>query len=282
MAACAASPVEGFRNQTSFSQQRRSQRAWATGRERTAEERAQMLDELCAYIEAEGGILRADRVAQFYQSKPASYKAYFMREGLRNVVSRSERLTWDPRDFILLNLEGKSMTGCAPTSKAARDVAHVVPSADSPLVHAGAYCVVRKHSTMGCAVVGFGNEQLVGCILGEAPHVQISNSWVKVSPHVDANAGTGLATCSLFAAWGPEAEARSPISAKLVGNVFDAMVLNYLSSPLATQMSNPDLACVRSIVHYIAATFPVEREMSVTRVDDFLRHNPEYRPMLHR
>eukprot|EP00971_Amphidinium_carterae_P163206 3235717-Amphidinium_carterae.1 len=135
---------------------------------------------------------------------------------------------------------------------------------------------------MGCAVVGFGSEELVGCILGEAACLSIMSTTVHISPHVDNNAGTGFAACSIFAAWGPDAESMSPISAPLLGTYLDAMVLRFLSSALASHMSNPDLACVRSLVHYIAASFPADREMSVSRVDDFTRHNPEYRPILQR
>eukprot|EP00971_Amphidinium_carterae_P327193 6458383-Amphidinium_carterae.1 len=143
-----------------------------------------MVDELCAYIDSEGGQLRADRVAQFYQSKPPTYKQYFMREGLRNIVNRSGCLTWDPRDFIKLN-HVAVLPGDALALKAASAGAQ---KKGSQLIHAGAYCVVRKHSTMGCAVAGFGNEELVGCILGEAPHLSIMNTTVHISPHVDTNA----------------------------------------------------------------------------------------------
>eukprot|EP00971_Amphidinium_carterae_P226476 4492335-Amphidinium_carterae.1 len=74
----------------------------------------------------------------------------------------------------------------------------------------------------------------------------------------------------------------SPIPVQLLGTYLDAMVLRFLSSALASHVSNPDLACVRSLVHYIAANCPADREMSANRVNKFTRHNPEYRPILHR
>mmetsp|Transcript_31751 Transcript_31751/g.72462 ORF Transcript_31751/g.72462 Transcript_31751/m.72462 type:complete len:346 (-) Transcript_31751:256-1293(-) len=280
MAFCAALPVEGFQKQAAgvpWKAKRRGRREHNCPNQ--SENENEMIDELCAYIASEGGELRADRIAQFYQSKPVTYKQYFMREGLRNIVNRSGRLTWDPRDFIKLTTDATVLQGNTLTMKAASEG---VQNKGSQLIHAGAYCVVRKHSTMGCAVAGFGSEKLVGCILGRAPYLQIMNTRVNISPHVDTNTGTGFAACSLFAAWGPDAENIDPISAQLLGSTLDAIVLNFLSSSLASHMSNPDLACVRSLVHYIAASFPAKRAMSVSGVEDFARHNPEYQRILRR
>eukprot|EP00971_Amphidinium_carterae_P229821 4560568-Amphidinium_carterae.1 len=69
------------------------------------------------------------------------------------------------------------------------------------------------------------------------------STTVHISPHVDTNAGTGLAACSIFAAWGPEAEAVSPVSAQLLGVFLDAMVRSRIPSALVSHISNPDLAC---------------------------------------
>mmetsp|Transcript_17678 Transcript_17678/g.39748 ORF Transcript_17678/g.39748 Transcript_17678/m.39748 type:complete len:337 (-) Transcript_17678:191-1201(-) len=238
----------------------------------SAESINQMIDELCEYIEAEGGEMRAERISHFYQIKPLAYKQYFKREGLRNIVTKCDRLSWDPLDCIKLNYDATTTTTTPVKNNVTRQ----------HLIHEGAHCVVRKHSTMGCAVAGFGSEKLVGCILGRAPYLQIMNTRVNISPHVDTNTGTGFAACSLFAAWGPDAENIDPISAQLLGSTLDAIVLNFLSSSLASHMSNPDLACVRCLVHYIAASCPVKRAMSVSGVEDFARHNPEYQRILRR
>eukprot|EP00971_Amphidinium_carterae_P169525 3358330-Amphidinium_carterae.1 len=234
----------------------------------------QIMDELCAFIASgEGGVMPITKVAEFYRSKPTCFRCYFMQEGLRNVVKNCDRLCFASRRYVMVKTlpHNPDQSTKSVTKNAERICVH---ETNSQLIHHGAHCVVRKHSTMGCAVVNFGNEQLVGCILGKGPTAKIKNTTMNISPHVDHNNGTGFAACSIFVAWGPHADAVSPISPKVVAGYFDAVVLTYLSRELADRMSNPELACVRSLVHYIAVWFPAERQMPSARITDFVKINP--------
>eukprot|EP00971_Amphidinium_carterae_P110252 2184280-Amphidinium_carterae.2 len=112
-AASSAAPVQALRSEVAAQLQTNE-----TGHPRREEvqttTRDEMIDSLVAYIiEVEGGEMKAERIAQFYQANPPNYKKYFMKKGLRNLVTSSDKLTWDSRNFIRPRQNAAQMPGCA-------------------------------------------------------------------------------------------------------------------------------------------------------------------------
>jgi|Transcript_25930 hypothetical protein len=103
----------------------------------------------------------------------------------------------------------------------------------------GAYCQVKKHSDMGCAVVSFQDQATRDLVLNlvkarSVEKVDDKNKTRQVFPiegvevqwreHFDKDAGQHLST-DIFVAWGRQAEKSNALDAPLIAQAVDALVL---------------------------------------------------------
>eukprot|EP00928_Gymnodinium_smaydae_P067009 TRINITY_DN49947_c0_g1_i1.p1 TRINITY_DN49947_c0_g1~~TRINITY_DN49947_c0_g1_i1.p1 ORF type:complete len:229 (-),score=36.96 TRINITY_DN49947_c0_g1_i1:180-866(-) len=98
---------------------------------------------------------------------------------------------------------------------------------------AGKLCTVRKHLTLGCAVVSFTSDDVQKSVLSYAeqhrhqlngwPTVQLGPHVIALKPHHDKATGQTDET-SLFAFWGHQAEKKWPIDVVLISEEFDRII----------------------------------------------------------
>jgi len=86
---------------------------------------------------------------------------------------------------------------------------------------ASKFLTVRKHTSMGCAVLSFRDPQVREAVLKEGEEVTISGVRVQLQPHKDKETGEDVPT-DVFAAWGRKVEKATPLSESKLLSHFDA------------------------------------------------------------
>ena len=87
-------------------------------------------------------------------------------------------------------------------------------------VEAGKFVSVRKHSSIGCAVVSFQDVGVRQHILAKASCQQLGNVSVEIAAHVDPATSSEVPT-DLFVAWGRKVEQSTPLSIHELVSYFD-------------------------------------------------------------
>jgi len=84
----------------------------------------------------------------------------------------------------------------------------------------GRHCDVRKHSSMGCAIVTFADPTIRDMVLKESQTATIGGIQVKLKPHYDKEAKENVPT-DLFVGWGRQVEKATPLSESKLVEYFD-------------------------------------------------------------
>jgi len=84
----------------------------------------------------------------------------------------------------------------------------------------GAHCTVRKHSSMGCAVISMVSVQTRQAILQAGLKLEISGHTLTIRPHSDKDTKQEIMT-DIFAGWGRQAEKNEPLSEQELASYFD-------------------------------------------------------------
>mmetsp|Transcript_46711 Transcript_46711/g.85539 ORF Transcript_46711/g.85539 Transcript_46711/m.85539 type:complete len:399 (+) Transcript_46711:148-1344(+) len=85
----------------------------------------------------------------------------------------------------------------------------------------GRHCDVRKHSSMGCAIVTFEDPTVRDMVLKESLTATIGGIQVKLKPHFDKEAKENVPT-DLFVGWGRQVEKATPLSESKLVEYFDS------------------------------------------------------------
>eukprot|EP00929_Paragymnodinium_shiwhaense_P014191 TRINITY_DN12207_c0_g1_i2.p1 TRINITY_DN12207_c0_g1~~TRINITY_DN12207_c0_g1_i2.p1 ORF type:complete len:824 (+),score=274.83 TRINITY_DN12207_c0_g1_i2:90-2561(+) len=86
---------------------------------------------------------------------------------------------------------------------------------------AGDACTVRKHSSMGCAVVSMRDARVRQAILNSGLETMINGIRVQLKPHFDKETKVEIPT-DMFVAWGRQVEIKTPLSERELVKHFDA------------------------------------------------------------
>lgn len=89
-----------------------------------------------------------------------------------------------------------------------------------PVEEVGDNATVRKHSSMGCAVVSLRDPRVREAILRASETVTIANIKVQLKPHFDKDTNQEVMT-DLFVAWGRQVEKTTPLSERDLTKFFD-------------------------------------------------------------
>lgn len=93
----------------------------------------------------------------------------------------------------------------------------------------GEACEVRKHSSMGCAVVSMKDPRVRAAILEKAgPEVMLGGVKVQVKAHFDKETKQEILT-DIFVAWGRQTEKATPVSEHELAKFFDAKAQEIMS-----------------------------------------------------
>lgn len=89
------------------------------------------------------------------------------------------------------------------------------------LVEKGKHCEVKKHSSIGCAVVTFIDARVRSAVLSSLGDMStIGEVQVKLKPHQDKDTKSEVPT-DLFVGWGRQAEKNTPLSELVLVKYFD-------------------------------------------------------------
>jgi len=87
--------------------------------------------------------------------------------------------------------------------------------------HTGTNCTVRKHSSMGCAVISMNSIQTRQAILRAGlTKIEIAGHTLTVKAHSDKDTKQEIMT-DLFAGWGRQAEKTDPLPEQTLADFFD-------------------------------------------------------------
>jgi len=84
----------------------------------------------------------------------------------------------------------------------------------------GENVTVRKHSSMGCAVISMRDPRVRDAILAAASETNISGMRVQMKPHHDKDTKAEVPT-DIFVAWGHKEEKKNPLSERELAKHFD-------------------------------------------------------------
>ncbi|CAE7560315.1 unnamed protein product [Symbiodinium sp. CCMP2592] len=84
----------------------------------------------------------------------------------------------------------------------------------------GEVVTVRKHSSMGCAVVSMTDVRVRQAIVEEGNECVINGIKVQIKPHTNKETKEEVLT-DLFVAWGRQAEKQNPLSEQTIAKYFD-------------------------------------------------------------
>mmetsp|Transcript_62559 Transcript_62559/g.146748 ORF Transcript_62559/g.146748 Transcript_62559/m.146748 type:complete len:754 (+) Transcript_62559:68-2329(+) len=84
----------------------------------------------------------------------------------------------------------------------------------------GEVVTVRKHSSMGCAVVSMTDIRVRQAIVAESTECTINNIKVQIKPHTNKETKEEVLT-DLFVAWGRQVEKVNPLSEQQIAKYFD-------------------------------------------------------------
>lgn len=84
----------------------------------------------------------------------------------------------------------------------------------------GEVVTVRKHSSMGCAVVSMTDVRVRQAIVAEGNECTINSIKVQIKPHTNKETKEEVLT-DLFVAWGRQAEKANPLSEEKIAKYFD-------------------------------------------------------------
>jgi len=87
-------------------------------------------------------------------------------------------------------------------------------------VQRGRYTEVRKHSSIGCAVVTMQDVNIRQALLNGGPQATIAGIRVKLKPHVDRDTQQEVMT-DVFVGWGRQVEKATPLSEADLVSFFD-------------------------------------------------------------
>lgn len=86
--------------------------------------------------------------------------------------------------------------------------------------HAGTHCNVKKHSSMGCAIVTLNDANFRKVLVETTAVIEIDGRELKVKAHQDKDSKEDIPT-DVFVGWGHKAEKANPISEKDLADYFD-------------------------------------------------------------
>lgn len=98
-----------------------------------------------------------------------------------------------------------------------------------PMEEVGENVTVRKHSSMGCAVVSMKDTRVRDAILRLGNEIIISGIRVQMKPHTDKETKMEIPT-DIFVAWGRQVEKTSPLSERELTKYFDTKHQDFLSA----------------------------------------------------
>jgi len=98
-----------------------------------------------------------------------------------------------------------------------------------PMEEVGENVTVRKHSSMGCAVVSMKDTRVRDAILRLGAEIIISGIRVQMKPHTDKETKMEIPT-DIFVAWGRQVEKTSPLSERELTKYFDTKHQDFLSA----------------------------------------------------
>jgi len=94
----------------------------------------------------------------------------------------------------------------------------------------GKHCVVKKHSSMGCAIVTMNLAQVREAIVAACTDkVPVAGHMVNIKVHTDKETGADIPT-DLFAGWGRQAEKSDPLSEEVLADFFDELHNQFAST----------------------------------------------------
>merc|ERR1719277_33936 len=98
------------------------------------------------------------------------------------------------------------------------------------LVERGRHCEVKKHSSMGCAVVTLSDARVRQAILNAlGQETTIANIKVKLKPHFDKETDKEVLT-DLFVGWGRQIEKTTPLAEVEIAKFFDQLHAQMLAT----------------------------------------------------
>lgn len=98
-----------------------------------------------------------------------------------------------------------------------------------PMEEVGENVTVRKHSSMGCAVVSMKDTRVREAILRLGAEIMISGIKVQMKPHTDKETKMEIPT-DIFVAWGRQVEKTSPLSERELTKYFDTKHQDFLAA----------------------------------------------------
>jgi len=94
----------------------------------------------------------------------------------------------------------------------------------------GEWVTVKKHSSMGCAVVSLRDPRVREAVLAElGQHALIAGTPVQLKPHFDKDTKIEVMT-DIFAAWGRQAEKTNPLPERELMKFFEGMHQKFIAA----------------------------------------------------
>eukprot|EP00403_Amphidinium_massartii_P034177 CAMPEP_0178452620 /NCGR_PEP_ID=MMETSP0689_2-20121128/44346_1 /TAXON_ID=160604 /ORGANISM="Amphidinium massartii, Strain CS-259" /LENGTH=797 /DNA_ID=CAMNT_0020078347 /DNA_START=11 /DNA_END=2401 /DNA_ORIENTATION=+ len=90
-----------------------------------------------------------------------------------------------------------------------------------PVEEASENVTVKKHSSMGCAVITLKDKRVREAIVAEGEKITIASIKVQIKPHKDKDTKQEVPT-DIFAAWGRQVEKMTPLSEREIVGWFEA------------------------------------------------------------
>jgi len=101
----------------------------------------------------------------------------------------------------------------------------------------GAHCVVKKHTSMGCAVISMNavavRQAIVAAFPDKDAKVDIGGHQVSIKAHVDKETKQDIPT-DIFAGWGHKAEKNDPLPEQALADFFDKQHEEFVTRGLVT------------------------------------------------
>lgn len=119
-----------------------------------------------------------------------------------------------------------------------------------PVEQVGVNVTVRKHSSMGCAVVSFADPRVRQAVVAQGDQATINGVKVQIVPHQDKDTGLEVET-DLFVAWGRQVEKTTPLSDHEIVRFFDQRCVEARAMMPAPPVDLQRSALLRRLVQLI-------------------------------
>lgn len=86
--------------------------------------------------------------------------------------------------------------------------------------HTGQHCTVKKHSSMGCAIITFTDIDFRKFLVDSGDEIEVGDHNLKLKAHHDKETEKEIPS-DIFVGWGRQAEKSNPLSEQDLANYFD-------------------------------------------------------------